>query len=218
MRVCVCVCVCVCICVCVCVRVPATCGVYQLANVHHALQEWDKAKEHYVTTLSYVHAAHREKTAEYSSSERASFHDVQRAAADDGNNSAQLGVGSEGAAIELSLKISECYARLGNAAAAHKGLSWCIEAAKTNFEREEEPCDDTVAMLGMSLDAMGLFFSEQSRHSDAISLYKHSLQICAFLSDAHRGTKMVMAHNKLASAHAAAGNTQQALHHVRCTV
>ena len=147
----------------------------KLANVCHALQRWDKAKEHYVATLSFVHAAHRANGGE--------------APQGDGEAAEARGVGSEGAAIELSLKIAECYTRLGNRAAAHKGIEWSIRAARANFQHElaaGNPGDNTVAMLGMALDAMGTFMSEQGRHPDAAAMLEASLDVATHLSLEHR--------------------------------
>lgn len=88
--------------------------------------------------------------------------------------------------VEISLKLSRIYERMGRNDEADVGFQWCIETSEkllkdTTDESTQESHDKTMnlkSLLGMCLDSYARFLGATNRLADSEKLYKKALEIC----------------------------------------
>nr|XP_054773940.1 tetratricopeptide repeat protein 19, mitochondrial-like isoform X2 [Lytechinus pictus] len=130
--------------------------------------------------------------------------------------------------VEISLKLSRIYERMGRNDEADVGFKWCIDTSEKLLK--DTPDDSTVeshdkimnlkSLLGMCLDAYARFLGATNRLADAERLYKRALEICEsdLQVDGSPHPRTVVLLNDLGTICDMRGNRDNAIEHVQRAV
>lgn len=88
---------------------------------------------------------------------------------------------TDNAVIEISLKVSMIYAMLHRHSEAEAGYNFCIDSLQSNItkikQNSEEIDEDTLGLLGMSLNSYARYMMVQKRYDKALEKLEECLDI-----------------------------------------
>ena len=78
--------------------------------------------------------------------------------------------------VEISLKIAQIFHQTGRAEKAEQGLRFCVETQRRKVAGGQED-EDSLALLGISLDMMGQFCLAQANYAEAEKCWREAGQV-----------------------------------------
>ena len=80
------------------------------------------------------------------------------------------------AVVEISLKIAQIFHQTGRAEKAEQGLRFCVETQRRKVAGGQQD-EDTVALLGISLDLLGQFCLAQANYGEAEKCWREAGEV-----------------------------------------